>query len=72
MPKILHQILQIKIRIQHKSYAVSFRVVLQCEDSLQELAFKHRNKEFDWCGSLDTVDALSEVRSSTASVGPEP
>jgi ribonuclease HI len=60
-----------------KSYAVSSRVVLQCRDSLLELALSNRVQlvwvpgHFDIHGN-EEADALAGVRSSSAFVGPEP
>jgi ribonuclease HI len=60
-----------------KSYAVSSRVVLQCRDSLQELALSNRVR-LEWvlghCGihGNEVADALARAGSSSAFVGPEP
>jgi hypothetical protein len=42
-----------------KTYAVSFRVVLQCRESLWNWIFL---TEFDCCGSLDTVVSMGMKR----------
>jgi ribonuclease HI len=60
-----------------KSYAVSSRVVLQCRDSLQELALSNRVR-LVWvpghCGihGNEKADALARAGSSSAFVAPEP
>jgi hypothetical protein len=60
-----------------KSYAVSFKVVLQCRDSLQELALFNRDR-MAWalrhCGihGNEEATALARAGSSSAFVGPEP
>jgi ribonuclease HI len=59
-----------------KSYAVSFRVVSQCEDSLQVLALSNKVR-LVWvpghCGihRNEEADALARVGSSSVFVGPE-
>jgi hypothetical protein len=60
-----------------KSYAVSSRVVLQCRDSLQELALSNRVR-LVWvsghCGihGNEAADALARAGSSSSFVGPKP
>jgi hypothetical protein len=60
-----------------KSYAVSSRVVLQCGDSLQELALSNKVRLMlvsGYCGihGNEEADALARAVSSSAFVGPEP
>jgi ribonuclease HI len=63
--------------LARQSYAVSSRVVLQCRDSLQELALSNRIR-LVWvsghCGlhGNKEADALARLGSSSAFVGPEP
>jgi ribonuclease HI len=60
-----------------KSYAVSSRVVLQCRDSLQELALSNRVR-LVWvpghCGihGNEEADALARAGSGSAFLEPEP
>jgi ribonuclease HI len=56
---------------------VFFRVVLQCGDSLQELALSNRVRLVwvpGYCGihGNEETDALARAGSSSAFVGPEP
>jgi hypothetical protein len=74
---ILEGIVNTAALLALKSYAVSSRVVLQCRDSLHELALSNRVR-LVWVPvnvgthENEEADALAGARSISAFVGPEP